>query len=149
MSNSNFVFFNGSQVSKSATPKITVRRGGVLILNQNAVNMMGEDVSHVRIAYNPERRAVGVAKAPEDAPGRYRLRRQTDGTSFLVNAKPMFQHLGLTVAKAKSFDVEDFGGGIIGATLDGTLEPEAVAEPVAKSEPAEAAPTTTSKRKKA
>lgn len=143
-----FQFFTGTQVSKSTTPKITVRRGGVLVFNEGAVRMLGDNVTHVRIAYDEETHAVAVVKADENAAGRYRLRNQKDSSSWIVNAKPMFEHFGLAIGKAKSFDVAEFGNGLIGVTLNGTLVQQDVVAAVAPSEQAESAPTG-GKRKRA
>ena len=62
-----FVFFNGSQTVNDSAPKITLRRGGLIVLNSGAVNMLGNDVSHVQLGYDAEKRAIGIRSAPEEA----------------------------------------------------------------------------------
>ena len=76
--------------------------------------MLGEGGTHVQIDYNEKTKAVGIRSVPEDAKGRYRLRSQTNGVSFLVDGKRFFAHHGLSVGKARGFEVEDFGGGVVG-----------------------------------
>lgn len=111
-----FHFFDGSQ-SDNGAPSITVRKGGLLVLNKGALELLGGDVTHVQIGYNPEKRAIGVCPAPEGAPGRYRLRAQKRGSSRIANGKKVFALYRLTVTKATSFKAEDFGNGIVGLTL--------------------------------
>ena len=133
-----FQFYEGTTSDSATTPKITVRKGGVLILTKAAVDMLGEDVTHVQIGYNEKTRAVGIRRATEDARGRYRLRSQRNSPSRLIDGKRLFMHHGLIAEKARAFNVEKFGDdGIIGFTL--TAEPEA----------AEAAPKVDAKAGKA
>ncbi len=49
--------------------------------------------------------------------GRYRLRNQKNSASRLVDGKRFFAHHGLSFEKARSFDAEDFGEGLIGFRL--------------------------------
>ena len=70
-----FEFYQGN-ASESTTPKITVRKGGQLVLTSGAVEMLGDDISHVQLAYNPKKGIVGIRGADEDAQGHYRLRSQ-------------------------------------------------------------------------
>ncbi len=107
----------GSTSDSATTPKITVRRGGVLILTKAAVDMLGDDVTHVQIGYNEKTRAVGIRRATEDARGRYRLRDQRNSPSRLIDGKRLFTHHGLIAEKARAFKVEKFGDEIIGFIL--------------------------------
>ena len=130
-----FEFYQGT-ASESTTPKITVRKGGQLVLTSGTVAMLGDDVEHVQIGYDAKTKVVGIRGAGEEAQGRYRLRSQKNGTSRLVTGKRFFAHNGLTIEKARTFDAEAYDGGIVGFTL--TEEPaEAEAETPA---PAKKAP---------
>ncbi len=109
-----FEFFEGAATASTTAPRITVRRTGQLILTQAAAAMLGDGVTHVQLGYNQETQAVGIRSAAEDAKGRYRLRTQPNGVSFLVDAKRFFAHHGVSLGKARGFAVEDFGDGVVG-----------------------------------
>ena len=117
-----FQFYEGSTTDSATTPKITVRKSGVLILTQAAVAMLGDGVTHVQIGYNEDDKALGIRSATEDARGRYRLRSQKSRQSRLIDGKRLFAHHGLTAGKARSFEVEQFGDGIIGFTMTDEAE---------------------------
>ena len=120
----NFEFFVNTQAPKNnSAPMITVRRKGVLVLTKKAADMLGENVTHVQIAYDAKTRSVAVCKAESDSKGRYTMRDMKNDT-FLVNAKPMFAHYGLNVERAQSYDVKEFDKGLIGVSL-----PDDVASP--------------------
>ena len=112
----NFEFFVNSQTPKNTDPKITVRRQGVLVLNEKAAKMLGDNVTHVQIGYDEKKKAVGICAAEDDAAGRYTLRDLKNST-FLINAKPMFKHYGVEIERAQRYDVETFSEGLIGVTL--------------------------------
>lgn len=122
---SNFVFFNANQ-ARNNTPKITIRRNGVIVMNAGAVKMMvngsDEEVTYVKVAYDKEKRAIGIVPAAADDVGKFRLRLQNKSTSRTINAKRLFEHYGITVAQATSYDVEDFGEGLFGVTLKETSQ---------------------------
>jgi hypothetical protein len=117
---SNFVFFNATQ-ARNNSPKITIRRNGVIVMNAGAVKGMvngsDEEVTYVKVAYDKEKRAIGIVPATADDIGKFRLRHQNKGTSRIINAKRLFEHYGITVEQATSYDVEDFGDGLFGVTL--------------------------------
>ena len=119
-----FVFFDSSKASKSMSPKITVRRGGALVINEKATAMFGDGVTHVQICYSGKTRAVGLRAAEPEDPGTFRMQQHKNIKGCLVNAGPMFKHHGLEIERATSFDVEDFGDGIYGLTLPGGPESE-------------------------
>ena len=127
-----FEFYQGT-ASENTAPKITVRKGGQLVLTSGTVAMLGDKVDHVQIGYDAKTKVVGIRGAGEDAQGRYRLRSQKNGGSRLVTGKRFFAHNGLTIAKARTFDAEAYDGGIVGFQL--TEEP-AEAEAPAKPAPA-------------
>ena len=104
-----FEFYQGT-ASESTTPKITVRKGGQLVLTSGAVEMLGEGVSHVQLAYNAKKGVVGIRGAGDDTQGRYRLRSQKTGGSRLVTGKRFFAHNGLTIERARTFDAEAYDG---------------------------------------
>jgi len=134
-----FEFFEGGRTDSRA-PRITVRRSGQLALTGATVALLGEDISHVQVGYDPTTKAVGIRPAPEGVRGRYRLRRQAN-RSGLVDGRRFFAHHGLTVGEARTFEAQDFGGGIVGFRL---TEPGAAeGEPKA----AEAKPARGGKRK--
>ena len=134
-----FEFFEGAATESNTSPKITVRRGGHLVLTHAAVELLGAGTTHVQIGFNAKTGAVGIRAADEEARGRYRLRTQKSALSQIVDAKRFFKHHGLPLGKARSFEVEDFGGGIIGFILDTPPEVEAAepaTETATKPEPA-------------
>ena len=119
--NNGFEFFEGIASENSAAPKVTVRRGGVLVLTQAAVDMLGDGITHVQLGFNEKTKAVGIRPAAEDTKGRYLLRPQKNGASRLVDGKRFFAHQGVALETARRFDVEEFGDGIVGFHL---TEPE-------------------------
>ena len=114
MTKHGFEFFSGANTEGATLPRITIRRNGLLVLTQAAVEMLDRDTQHVRLGFNPKTGAVGIQNAPEGTSGRYLLRQQKNGRSRLVDGKRFFAHLGKTFDKAQTFPAEDFGGGIIG-----------------------------------
>ncbi len=128
-----FQFYEGATTENSTAAKVTVRKGGLLVLTQGAVKMLGDDVEYVQVGYNAETKAIGIRSADEDAKGRYRLRSQNNSLSRLVNGKRFFTHQGLTLEKAHTFEAEDFGDGIVGFTFTEESEGDApkAAEPEA------------------
>jgi len=100
-----------------------------MVLTRAAVALMGEDVTQVQIGFNAETRAVGIRPAEEGAKGKYRLRPQNGSAKRLVDGKRFFAHLGIPIEKAASFDIEDFGDGIIGFYLPETQAPAESASP--------------------
>lgn len=127
----NFEFFDGAY-TRSTTPTITIRKGGVLVLNGPAVDKLGDDVTHVEIGYDADKHAIGLRKAAENAPGRYLLRKQSKGDSRIINGKRMFTHHGLNAEKARTFDLEEYGKGLFGVTLADEHRAEAPSKAKAK-----------------
>ena len=134
-----FEFFEGPTTESTDVPRITVRRGGLMVLTRAAVEMLGEDTGQVQIGYNPQTRAIGLRAVEKGSKGCYRLREQRNSVSRLVDGKRVFAHHGLTVEKARSFDAQDFGDGVVGFVLD------EAPEPVPAEAPAKAAPKTRKK----
>lgn len=130
-----FEFFEGATTTSTA-PRITVRRTGQLILTQAAAAMLGDGVTHVQLGYNQETKAVGIRAVPEDAKGRYRLRTQPNGVSFLVDAKRFFAHHGVSLGKARGFAVEAFGDGVVGFRFEAGGEQEPIETVERKTAPA-------------
>ena len=127
----NFEFFQGTLSESSTRPQITVRRGGLMVITRAAVDMLGDAVTHVQLAYDAKTGTVGIRTATEDTAGAYRLRTQPKGPSRLVSGKRFFQHHGLTVDKAHTYTAETFGNGIVGFRLTAAeaTEPAADATP--------------------
>ncbi len=124
--NQAFDFYQGSATEDTTTPRVTLRKSGHMVLTPAAVALMGEEITQVQIGFNAETRAVGIRPADEGAKGKYRLRPQNGSAKRLVDGKRFFSHVGVPIEKAASFDVEDFGGGIIGFYLPEAAEtPEA------------------------
>ncbi len=71
-----FEFFEGSATEGTFSPRVTIRKGGQLVLTQAAVDLLGEGTTHVQVGFNPETKAIGIRAAEENAKGRYRLRQQ-------------------------------------------------------------------------
>jgi hypothetical protein len=107
-----FDFFEGTR-SETQTPQVTVRRSGQMVLTPPAVAMLGEDVTHVQMGYDPNTRAVALRAAPNGSKGRYTLRAQSNGSS-LVDGRRFLGHYGLKVEKAQRFPAEAFGEGLVG-----------------------------------
>jgi hypothetical protein len=107
-----FDFFEGNR-SETQTPQVTVRRSGQMVLTPPAVAMLGDDVTHVQMGYDPNTRAVALRAAPNGAKGRYTLRAQSNGAS-LVDGRRFLTHHGLKVEKAQRFPAEAFGEGMVG-----------------------------------
>jgi hypothetical protein len=107
-----FDFFEGTR-SETQTPQVTVRKSGQLVLTPPAVAMLGDDVTHVQMGYDPNTRAVALRAASNGAKGRYRLRAQSNGGS-LVDGRRFLAHHGLKVEKAQRFPAEEFGDGMVG-----------------------------------
>lgn len=125
-----FEFYEGS-VSEGTAPKITVRKGGQLVLTSGAVEMLGDDIEFVQLGLDHKTGVVGIRAATEDAKGRYRLRAQKNSESRLVTGKRFFAHNDLTIEKAQTYDAEEFEGGIVGFKLIEELaEPEPKVETV-------------------
>lgn len=141
-----FEFFEGAATESNTSPKITVRRGGHLVLTHAAVERLGAGVTHVQIGFNAKTGAVGIRAAEETARGRYRLRRQKSALGHIVDAKRFFRHHSLPLDKARSFEVEDFGGGIVGFRLDTPAAVEVV-EPAPVEQVAETPPSIAARRK--
>ncbi len=112
-----FDFYEGPTTESSESPRITVRRGGLMVLTRAAALMLGEGATHVQIGFNSKTQAIGLKSAVKGARGSYRLREQRNSVSRLVDGKRVFAHHGLTVDKARSFDAEDFGDGVVGFLL--------------------------------
>lgn len=70
------------------------------MLTTGAVEMLGNDVGFIQLAFNAKGGVVGIRAASEQAKGRYRLRSQKSGSSRLVTGKRFFKHHGLTIEKA-------------------------------------------------
>ncbi len=139
--NQAFDLYEGSASEDTTTPRVTLRKSGHMVLTPAAVALMGEEVTQVQIGFNAETRAVGIRAADEGAKGKYRLRPQNGSDKRLVDGKRFFAHVGVPVEKATSFDVEDFGDGIIGFYLPEAAE---TSEPTAP-----ASTKATGRRKKA
>lgn len=112
-----FEFFEGAR-SESTAPQVTVRRSGQMVLTSAAVALLGDDATHVQFGYDPGRAVVAIRKAPEETRGRYQLRRQPNGSS-LADGRRFFAHHGLKVDKARTFDAEPLGDGMVGFQLAG------------------------------
>ncbi len=136
-----FEFYEGKTTDSAATAEITVRRGGVLVLTAATVEMLGKETTHVQLGFDVSNRAIGLKAAPEGARGGYRLRVQSNSVSRLIDGKRLFADHGLSAEKARRFDAEDFGGGVVGFRL-----PEAVEGTEMPSKPAARAKARSAKK---
>ncbi len=93
-----------------------------MVLTRAAALMLGDGATHVQIGFNPKTGAIGLKSAVKGARGSYRLREQRNSVSRLVDGKRVFAHHGLTVDKARSFDAQDFGDGVVGFVLEAVKE---------------------------
>jgi hypothetical protein len=126
-----FQFFEGSASINSTTPQVTVRKSGQVVLTQAAVELLGEGVEQVQVAYNAKTGAVGIRPVENGGRGALRLRKQPNGRSRLLDAKRFLVHHGLAVGAVRRLPVEDFGGGIIGFVVNGEQSAEQPVEPKA------------------
>ncbi|MEM9553691.1 MAG: hypothetical protein AAGC60_05485 [Acidobacteriota bacterium] len=125
MTTTGFQFFEGSSTESAKQPRITVRKGGILVLSQATFGLLGDDAEAVQVGYNSETRAIALRKTEPSAKGAYRLRSQRNSVSRLVDGKRVFRHHGLTAEAAATYDAEEFGDGLVGFTLPETAVPEA------------------------
>lgn len=112
-----FDFFEGTATAHSQEPRVTVRRGGLMVITPAAVEMLGDDVTHVQLGLNPKTNTVAIRKADAKAKGRYRLRTQKNSPMLLVGGKKFFAHHNLAIDKAESFDATQIADGLVGFTL--------------------------------
>ena len=82
---STFEFFQGTLSESSTSPRITVRRGGLMVITRAAVDLLGDEVSRVQLAYNRTTGDVGIRAVGEETPGSYLLRIQPKSPSRLVS----------------------------------------------------------------
>ena len=130
-----FEFFQGAVSTSLSTPRITVRRGGLMVISKAAVDLLGEDVDYVQLAYDRNTKAVGIRVADKSTRGCYRLRTQRKSPSHLVGGKRFFSYHEVDTAKATTYDVQDFGNGIIGFVMtdaDSEAETTDSSKPAAK-----------------
>jgi hypothetical protein len=69
-----FEIYEGTATESADVARITVRKGGLMVLTRAAVDLLGEGITHVQLAYNAKTGAVGIRAATEAAPGCYLLR---------------------------------------------------------------------------
>ena len=112
-----FQFYEGTTTESATAARITVRKGGILVLTQAAIEMLGDDVAAVQVGYNPETRAIALRPAALGTRGAYQLRSQRNSVSKLVDGKRVFRHHRLKAETSTSYDAEDFGDGLVGFTL--------------------------------
>ncbi|MEM8995960.1 MAG: hypothetical protein AAGF23_14330 [Acidobacteriota bacterium] len=124
MPTTGFHFYEGSTTDSATSARITVRKGGILVLTKATVEMLGDDVEAVQVGYNPETRAIALRPASLDARGSYRLRGQRNSVSKLVDGKRVFKRHGLVAESSMKYDAESFGDGLVGFTLPETALPE-------------------------
>ena len=141
-----FSFFEGT-TSQHTEPQITVRRGGLMVLTQGAVDMLGDDVTHVQLGYDDNTKAIALRAVSADAKGRYLLREQRNGTTRLVDGKRFMEYNGLKFDKATRFDVKTFGDGLIGFTFSPASDDKPAKEATEET-PAPAKKTTSRKARK-
>lgn len=140
IASSDFVFFEGAISINAVRARITVRRGGLLILTAGAVAMLGDEVDTVQLAFSPKSGAVGIRAADSGIPGSYRLRPQTNGTGRQVSGKRFFEHFGLDASTSRTFEAINFGDGLVGFRFevpaavdsDSEVDGQSTAEPKAR-----------------
>ena len=140
-----FEIFEGPVTRNNADPMITIRKGGLLVLNAGTLAMLPEGTTHVQLGYSADHQAVAIVPAKPKTKGSYTLRESRHGTpSRLVQGSLFFEHYSIATEKVQRFAAEDFGNGAVGFHMN-----EAKASPK-PSEPAESAPVskTTRKRRK-
>ncbi|MDY7091588.1 MAG: hypothetical protein SX243_01310 [Acidobacteriota bacterium] len=113
-----FTFYEGTSSESAEVARVTVRKGGILVLTAAAVAMLGDGVERVQVGFNPETGAIGLRAADEGARGAYGLRQQKGSLSRLVDGKRVFAHHRLTADKARRYEAQDFGDGVVGIVLE-------------------------------
>ena len=116
-----FEFFQGTLSESSSTPQITIRKGGLMVLTAAAAEFLGENATHVQLAYDRPTGTVGIRAAGEGDTGAYLLRNQAKSPNRLVGGKRFFTYNGIPTDEAVTFDVIDYGNHLIGFKL--TAEP--------------------------
>ena len=127
-----FKFFEGNASESRTKAQITVRRGGLMVITQAAVDLLSENPTHVQLAYDVETRAIGIRSCAPDASGCYTLRTQAKSPSRLVGGGRFFKHHDLDTDKATTFDAVDFGNGIMGFVLPAAATADTPAEKPAR-----------------
>ena len=61
MTKNGFEFFSGAATEGATLPQITVRKNGLLVLTQAAVEMLDDEAQHVRLAARGESRSLSSA----------------------------------------------------------------------------------------
>ena len=112
-----FNFYEGTARAHSQEPRVTVRSGGLMVITPAAIEMLGDDVTHVQLGLNPKTNTVAIRKAADNTKGRYLLRIQKNSPMLLIGAKKFFAHHDLPVDKAKSYDATKVADGLVGFTL--------------------------------
>ena len=113
-----FDFFEGTTNAKSNEPRVTIRRGGLMVITPAAVDILGDNVTHVQLGLNAKTNTVALRKADDKDKGRYRLRTQKNSPMLLVGSKKFFTHHNLNIDEAKTFDATQIAKGLVGITLD-------------------------------
>ena len=148
MTTRGFEFFEGQTTRNQDDPRITIRKGGLLVLNSGALALLPAGTTHVQLGYDAEHRAVAIRPAKAKEKGSYTLRESRHGNqSRLVQGRIFFAHYGLPAESAQRFVAEDFGDGMVGFHLQAT-EPMTEAEPET-SQPEATAPKPSPQRRKA
>ena len=131
MSTNGFVFFEGGLQTSPDTPNVTVRKGGLLVLTNAAIQMLGDDVTYVMIGYNVETGQIGIQRSSQGQKGSYFLREQKNSSSRLVDGRSMFSHHELSVEQSVRLTPEKISDGLIAVTLPGRakVEPTPVKTP--------------------
>ena len=112
-----FEFFQGVATESASKPRITVRRGGLMVITKAAADMLGEGADHIQLAYDRNTGAVGMRAVEKGTAGCYRLRSQRKSASRIVGGKRFFSYHEIDTAQATTYEAKDFGGGIIGFVI--------------------------------
>ena len=120
-----FEFFQGAASESASKPRITVRRGGLMVITKAAADMLGEGVDHIQLAYDRNTGAVGMRAVEKGTSGCYRLRSQRKSASRIVGGKRFFSYHEIDTAQATTYEAQDFGDGIIGFVITADAETDA------------------------
>lgn len=115
-----FEFFEGVTGTRSNAPRITVRKGGVMVITPAALAMLGDGVEYVQVGIDPSNKAIGIRRTEERGRGCYRLQTQRSSKSMLIGSKRFFAHHNIDTGTAQTFDAEQLTEGIIGFHLPAT-----------------------------
>lgn len=97
-----FEVFASRSVREATGPVVTVQRGGVLALNRDVVELLGEPAA-VELLFDRGARIMGFRAAEATVPHAYRLRPQKASPSVLVSGRSFTQYYGIPTDETRRY----------------------------------------------